>query len=605
MVDRGARVEGLWVFPSATDPQSYYYVPATARLVDDEGGRPRFSFLRYVINRPGEEESSGGTAQADGGGVLHFLVTYDTPPEELRRAERALKRLPGNEEAVLRGPVIFKSGRYALVSSIVSPAGQAEPQLLATGNAPVLEGSQLALAFELPPERATLLLASLQSATPDVSLVFEMTLEGFAEGFDADLVVHWDEVYKSEAWGVGGEMPLGLAVAGAGAALSGAGIAAAAATSGAAAPLIAAGVPLMAAGALLPGVGGEGSGVFEELRQSKAIELRTRGESAEMQAILDKAYAKLLDLLMEPVPAEAPPEQQPQGIAGMLAGAAKEDPSGRKPALIGVSAGYKLREERRTGTTVLSMSQQESVERTTTIAFNLGDLWKRVGDDPAHFKTVNLADAAFSQREIRVGIDGALVPEFDKFVNSVTATLRKRHQNGETTVQEVVIDRQTFNRTSNDFRMLYGWRGDHDREAWARYEYRTRWSFKSGGAFETDWHATDANLINLYAPYRRKLVRVVADRALLKEERIRALVVQVDYPFFGDMKRETFRLRPEAPPAGPEAIELTIPREAGEYHWVMTWYRQDGTRLSAEGSGDDAILLADPPEPELVTGADS
>jgi hypothetical protein len=324
-----------------------------------------------------------------------------------------------------------------------------------------------------------------------------------------------------------------------------------------------------------------------------------------MQPILDKAYAKLLDLLMEPIAAEAPPEQQPQGIAGKLSDAAKQDPSGRQPVLVGVSAGYRLRQERRTGTTVLSMSQQESVQRTTTLAFNVGDLWGRVGDDPAHFKTVNLADAAFSQREIRVGIDGALVPEFDKFVNSVTATLRKRHANGETTVQEIVIDRQTFSRASNDFRMLYGWRGDDDREAWARYEYRTRWSFKSGGAFETDWVETDANLINLYAPYRRKLVRVIADRALLGEESIRALVVQIDYPFFGDRKRETFRLRTDAQPGGAEAIELTIPRDAGEYHWVMTWYRQDGTRLSAEGTGDDAILLADPPQSESAEGGES
>jgi hypothetical protein len=577
LLDRGARAEGLWVFPSATDPQSYYYVPASARLVADPDGKPRFSFLRYVINRPGEKESSG-TSQAGGGGVLHFLVTYDTPAEEIRAAERALKRLPGNEEAVLRGPVIFKSGRYALISSIVNPAGQAEPQLLATGNAPVLEGSQLALAFELPPERATLLLASLESATPDVSLVFEMTLEGFADAYQADLVVHWDEVYKHEAWGIGGEAP------------------------SPGAPLAAVNAAFLPA-LLIPGVGGEAKGVFEELRQSKAIELRTRGESASMQPILDKAYAKLLDLLMEPVN-EAPPEEQPAGIAGMLAGAAKEDPSGRRPMPIGVSAGYKLREERRSGTTVLSMSQQESAERTTTIAFNVGDLWQRVGDDPAHFKTVNLADAAFSQREIRVGIDGALVPEFDKFVNSVTATLRKRHANGETTVQEIVIDRQTFPRASNDFRMLYGWKGDDDREAWARYEYRTRWSFKSGGAFETDWAATDANLINLYAPYRRKLVRVIADRALFAEENIRALVVQVDYPFFGDRKRETFRLRTDTAPAPGEAIELTIPRDAGEYHWTMTWYRQDGTRLSAEGTGDDAILLADPPE-RAAEGAES
>ena len=39
LIDRGARVEGLWVFPSALDENHYYYVPSSGRLATNEAGR--------------------------------------------------------------------------------------------------------------------------------------------------------------------------------------------------------------------------------------------------------------------------------------------------------------------------------------------------------------------------------------------------------------------------------------------------------------------------------------------------------------------------------------------------------------------------------------
>jgi len=563
LIDQGARVEELWVFPAAANPLHYYYVPATARLVADANGDPSFSFLRYVINRASKNEAdaSKGITTAEGGGILHFLVTYDTPAEQVQRAERAIQRLVAQnkpdlkaEDVKLMGPIIFKAGRYVLVSSIINDKKQAEPQLLAIGNAPVFEGSQLALSFDLTPERATLLNESLKMATPDISLIFEMTIEGLTDSFAADLEVKWDDVYKHEAYGVKAQIP-----------------------------------------AWYFNVGGNGSVMFDQLMQNKAIELHTRGANPNMEAMLEKVQLKLIELMFEPIPIEGADKPDQIGQLAQAIKSLKSDDKKKDKPRAGVTFSYKTKEARRTGRTVVSLNSQSPVDRMTTIGFNIGDLWSRYGDDKRFFKTVNLADPAFEQREIHVGIDGAILPEFDAYINSVTAVLRKKHQDGKTTVQEIVVDRDTFKKTKNDFRMIYGWSGDDDRTKWLSYEYRTRWSFKGGGKHETEWQTAEANMIDLYAPYKRRVVRIFGDSKTLVDAGVRAVVVKVDYPFFEGRKSDKITLRADKPITD-KTIELTMPLDATEYHWDVTWIGAGGNR-TAQGTDKTFVLFVDEPPP--------
>jgi hypothetical protein len=239
----------------------------------------------------------------------------------------------------------------------------------------------------------------------------------------------------------------------------------------------------------------------------------------------------------------------------------------------------------------------------TSIGFNVGDLWTKYGEDTGVFKTVNLADPAFQQREIHVGIDGAILPEFDRYINSVTTVLRKRHQNGKTTVQEIVVDRETFGKVEHDFRMVYGWNGDADRDDWLQYDYRTRWSFKGGGVYETDWTTTTANMIDLYAPYRRKVVRVFGDPASLVSRNVRAVVLDIEYPFFDGRKQDKLRLRADRPIEN-QSMELTLPMEQKDYHYKITWILGDGDRIEREGRDSTGIVFVDDlPDPPLPAEA--
>jgi hypothetical protein len=143
--------------------------------------------------------------------------------------------------------------------------------------------------------------------------------------------------------------------------------------------------------------------------------------------------------------------------------------------------------------------------------------------------------------------------------------------------------------------MIYGWSNDEDRTKWLQYEFRTRWSFKGGGKYETQWAPAEANMIDLYSPYKRRSVRIFGDSEALQKEGIRAVVVKVDYPFFEGRKTDKLTLRADQPITD-KKIDLTLPLEASEYHWDVTWIGPGGKR-TAQGTDKTFVLFVDEPPP--------
>jgi hypothetical protein len=385
--------------------------------------------------------------------------------------------------------------------------------------------------------------------TPDVSLVFDMTFDGLTAAYDAELTVDWAEVRKSESF---------------------------------------------KAGASVYFVGADVERMVDELRRTNAVRLRSSGSSQPMQGLLDAAYGKLMELLFRPVEPERVPLAQQGGLLDALAvlfDPEKMSAARRNLTGFGAHVGYQLKQLKTEGTSVLSFHNRASVERHSFIAFNLGDFYRQYGRDPNYFRAVNLGDATFQQREVRVNVDGGLAADFERYVNTVTVTLRKQHQNGESTLQEVVLDHQRVGQASA-LRMVYGWSGDDDRMAWLQYEYRTRWSFQGGGSFETDWARTDAPMIDLFAPYQRQTVRVVGNVAALKETKVRSVAVELEYPFFGAPRRQHVVLRPEDP-AEPPPVQITLPLNQFEYGYVITWQLEGGRRLVSKGHDTSGIVFVD------------
>src|SRR5678815_887322 len=114
LLDKPTHAGELTCFPDLSDPLSYYYVNDKPHLGMDANGKPQFSFLRYVENtRSGADQAEA--REGEGGGIVHAVVELSVTKAQIATAQRELSRLvPG---AKLVGPVMYKSGKFGLVSS--------------------------------------------------------------------------------------------------------------------------------------------------------------------------------------------------------------------------------------------------------------------------------------------------------------------------------------------------------------------------------------------------------------------------------------------------------------------------------------------------------
>lgn len=548
-IDRGVRVNGLWCFPLADQPLRFRYLPDEARLALNPQNQPQFSFVRYVdpLEKTGRQQNT--LVEVGGGGVLHFLVEYSATARRVQGAGEALRELLQNDSVELIGPVIFKEGRFSLVSSILQPGGQnAERVLLSAGAAPVLEGSKIALSFELDPTRSRLLLESFKMPTPDVSLMFELAFSGLTDAFDATLSVDWSELNRYERF---------------------------------------------KAGASVYFVSGDVETTVEDLVKNNSIQLETSGADEKTEALLSAVYNKIVELLFERE--QQPPQDQMGGnlLENMMRQfSGGQGGGGNNPfSFLSVSASYKYRNIKKEGSSKLNFNSRTLAERRHLIAFNIGDLHRRYGENTRFFKTVSLDDPDFLTREVYIGVDGELAPEFDRLINSVTVQLRKHHQNGAETLREARVLKSTLDAGELPA-LTYGSLGDTDRQAWYQYEYQAIYQFQGGKRYETDWLSQSSAMINLFVPYERRTIRLEGDPALLHDKQVRALQVKIDYPFFGETRRLQQTLKPDELPQG-KSFEITLPRATGAFNYQITWYLQDGSSRNAGGSWESDILFVD------------
>ena len=547
LVDRGVQAAGLWCFPAYGDSLAYYYLPARGRLGLTEDGVPEFSFIRYVTEDPGPAGAATVT-EAGGGGILNFLVLYDTPADQVERSTGKLRELLKNDEIVLKGPVAFTSGRYLLVSSILLPDGQEKREVLATGTAPVLENSRVAFSFDLDPQRSKLLMESFKMNTPDISVVFELQFGGLTENYEAEITVDWDELRKHQSYQAGGSVYF---------------------------------------------VSAEVEAAFDEMRRDNTIRMRTVGSDAHLDGLVTTVYDKLLTLLFDKVE----PEQLPGGGGGLMdaigsligAGGAL---SSSNTTGFGLSAGYRYKELKSTGSSKLHFDGQSSVTRNHFVTFNIGDLWRRYGDREDMFRTVALYDPAYRQREIQVNLDGTLQQEFAAMVNSVTVRLRKEHGSGRTTMGEVKVTRENYRDSTGQFRMLYLTDGDSSMTDWLTYSYQTVWQFAGAGSYTTEWDTTDAAMINLYAPFHRRQILLEGDLDQLAETGVRAVSVQISYPFFDEDRSETRLLRPGDDPSV-ASFEVTLPRGHDRVEYRVAHMKPGDSPLRWTGTDEFGLIFFD------------
>ena len=251
ILDRPVRAGELTLFPEVNNEKSFYYLVDKVRLATDANGKPQFSFLKYANNvRP----AAGPANEAEGGGIFHALVTLSVSDEQLQDARRELVKLvPG---AQIMGPVVYKSGKFGLVSAFKDADGSLSKKVVGIGNAPIIDGQKAAISIQLTKLGAEILWESFKSPTPDISFTFEMDITGFRAPKRAIIEANFDQIYEHQAFGLGIASTY---------------------------------------------LAGEISATFDELTRQGAIKITQIGEDAKMEELITTAYNKLTDMMFSPL----------------------------------------------------------------------------------------------------------------------------------------------------------------------------------------------------------------------------------------------------------------------------------------------------------------
>lgn len=255
LLDSMTKYGDLICYVSMDDPNRFYYLPDQPRLAYKDN-KPQFTFLKYARTKATGE---AGTGMAEGGGIVHFLVTYGASEERVRNAEKELqKRHP---DAGIAGPIVYRKGNFVLITSF-QEGNEVTTRAVAVGKAPLMEGQKAAVSIALTREGAELLWESFKSDTPDISIVFDMEFDGIREPYEATLEADWSQIEKNDR---------------------------------------------IKAGMKYKWFGAEVDMLFQELRQTGAIKITTKGEHGVMDSILQSANEKLLKVMFDPAaPAETP-----------------------------------------------------------------------------------------------------------------------------------------------------------------------------------------------------------------------------------------------------------------------------------------------------------
>lgn len=549
-IDKGLQLNGLWCFPVHNNENTYLYLPTNARLAVDENKHPKFSFLRYITENSETTDSASSITDAGGGGIVTFLVLYDTPQEQIQEAERQLKQKFDNEEMMIRGPVVFESGRYALVSSILNDEGNKQNMMLATGKAPIVENNSIPLTFNISPEDSKVLMESFKMSTPDISLLFDLGFSGLSESYDATLEIDWSQVKTSIGGGVSGNVYF---------------------------------------------VGADVKLGLDQLFKDQSIKLETNGSDASMESLLNTVYDKLLTMMFEPVePTEIPQEEQgalADAISGLVGSGGALSSSSTTG--FGLNLSFQLKHLKVEGQSRLFFKGRSTVNRHHLITFNIGNLYEKYGDDKSMFKDVAIGgNTAFQQREVFVGLDGDIEKEFDRMVNSVTVSLRKKHANGDVTLEDILINKNSMKDLDHTMSMKYLNKEDSIQSDWLTYEYKTNWKFKGGGSYETPWTEEKGAMVNLFIPFKRQNISLEGDLQSLEQQGIKAISIEINYPFFNQVKRSRLTIKPKDA-LTEKSFEITLPNDIDEVNYSITWVKQEEPHLSMEGKDRFGLIFID------------
>lgn len=505
--DQGRRlIGGLQLLQAYDDPTRFYYLPRFPRLAMREDGNFEILVLKYV-----------GADSSTSGGLIHALIEFTHPPEQLQQVEDSLrKRVPGAE---IVGPVPLKEaathgaegiGSFQLVSATLADEGGFTRQVVTSGKAPLSPGSKAVVAAMLSPEGATLLWNSLTGPTSDVSVAINAYYDALVEAYNAEVTAEVSVVYEHLSTVLNRQQGYTRR---------------------------------------------QLRNIVDELHRDGFLTVsvvdRTRGleiDAEAMEGILQIVTDKLTELMFDATSGwSAEPEREWAVEPGQIKGRQEEGffakvfGGGDTPYYTDDQWVMKDREDIRQNTFYLNLSQSTTVKVPVNTAGNLGGVYDALGEDERYFRIVNMADAAFEQRPVYFQVDRAYVDAFRDLINFVSVDFRKLYPDSSTVDESFQIGFSEIN--SGDFvREISFPRLGLRTPDWHEYDYRVQWSLRDGRTLavperRNQWIHTGDGAITLRPPLEKQELLLDADRQAFRQRDVSRAVVEFASILGGETRR--------------------------------------------------------------------
>ena len=512
------------LFRDSDSPNTFYYIPNRPRIATWPDGTPKLTFLKYT--KAGEQELKGG--------ILHFFVTYSLTPQELQQIRTELKKI--NTNAMLKGPVIFKKGTFAVISAAVGEGGAFTRKVIGEGKAPLVSGSEVSVSIAVTPEGAAFLDEALKHPTYPVSIRFDMTYEGLTPKFNAKARINWSKVrnyfeeykkwriYKTKKfWVFKWKVRTGT---------------------------------------------GESLDIADDLVSKQCIEIDVTGEDESMESILqtitDTVMREMFEMKIE-LPTGATEEE----------GEGEED--SQKERDYGVST--TMKKVTRTGTAEINLTKRLRQERDTgPMDASIGDILRKFKNDKRVHDVINLDDPDLEDRTVYSILDGEDFDNFGNYINFVTVSFKKAHPQGQPTTRDVIFNAKTFAEKGNMLPFVYPRLGEG--EGWLNYEYKTTWSFMGGIKFEGNWAKTDEPAISLSPPHRYRTIDIIADEENVAQYNIKLITVTIKNRVFDRDRVRQVKIMPQQ--SMWEKYEYNHEEGNLEFSFQVTWLLGDGRTITSE-----------------------
>jgi hypothetical protein len=558
--DGSIMVGGVQFLQDREKPTDYYYIPQFPRVSQTSEGNLEILCMKYV----------GGSA-ANNGGIFHALIEFTLPEKLLAELGDQLKKVAGSS-ARIAGPVpiqqAVKDGEaglasFQIVSSVLKDS-KFTSSLITSGFAPFLPGSKAAVSARLSQEGATLLFATLERPTSDVSVSLSGYYEAAVKAYEAEVVAeskvvydHFSKIFNQSEGYTKDEIRK----------------------------------------------------VTDKLVRDQTIKIQSFDRGAalnvntkDMEAILSMVTDKLIELMFNAekgwakdpervaaVGANQIPMRQERGFFGQLfAGSGNQEYISDNQFVI-----KKIKDER-LNRFYLNLSKSTTIKVPIYTSGNISFLMSNLKPEEKskYFSVVNLDDPDFQMRDVNVQLDGSFSEAFGEFFNNVTVNFRKKYTNDQEDVtKDLIFDRKAVEAGTVLQHIMYPRLGSN--ENWLNYEYQINWALKGKptSVGTTKWNTANSNAITLVPPFSKRTIELDADRGFFKEKDIISASVRFLTIVQGEpVVQKTVVLR---------ATDTDLTSKIALFHdigedlgYQVTWYKKEGeTKEPTKILKDDYIIL--------------